>query len=114
MLYQQAEREGRIAVSAITEAELRYGLEKKPEATKLRAYVMEFLQRTECLPWDTAAAKVFSTLRAKTEALGLAFGAIDLLIAAHASALDATLVTHDRVLHRAAAFLPVIDWATDV
>lgn len=112
--YNQAKRYGRIGVSAITEAELRYGLEKKPQATTLRAYVTEFLGRTERFAWDTAAAHTYSELRARTEQAGLAFGELDLLIAAHAAALGATLVTHDSVLLRLANVLSVTDWATDV
>ncbi len=112
--YSQAKRHGRIGVSAITEAELRYGLVKKPQATRLQVYVTEFLGRTERFAWDTAAAHTYSELRVRTEQAGLTFGELDLLIAAHASTLGATLVTHDTVLLRLANFVSVIDWAIDV
>ncbi len=112
--YSSAKAAGRISISAITEAELRYGLAKKPEATRLRAYVTEFLARTDHHSWDTQAAMAYSELRAKTERAGMAFGELDLLIAAHASALNATLVTHDVVLQRLSDFVDVADWATDV
>lgn len=112
--YNDATQHGSIGVSAITEAELRYGLQKKPGATRLQSYVSEFLARTQSFAWDASAARSFSVLRTQTEALGLSFGGFDLLIAAHAHALGAILVTHDRVLLKAADFLSVADWATDV
>ena len=92
---------------------MRYGFAKRPGATRLYRHVNEFLGRTESIPWDSKAAQAFGDLRAKTEVLGLTFGALDLLIAAHASALNATLVTHDYVLQRLKDFVSIEDWATD-
>ncbi len=114
MRYRHAEREEKIGVSAITEAEITYGLQKKPEAVRLHARMAEFLDRIKSYPWDSQAAQASGLLRVRTEAVGLTFGALDLLIAAHASALGATLVTHDRVLHKAADFVLIADWATDL
>ena len=45
-----------MAISAITCAELEYGLCKRPEAVRLRALVEAFLQRVTVLNWDTQAA----------------------------------------------------------
>ena len=53
------------------------------------------------MPWDSAEAAVYGRLRAELTATGQTIGTLDLLIAAHAVALGATLVTHDRALHRA-------------
>ena len=112
--YTSIEQQARFGISCISEGEMRYGFAKKPGATRVYRYVNEFLGRTESIPWDSKAAQVFGDLRAKTEALGLTFGALDLLIAAHASALNATLVTHDTVLKRLSDFVSIEDWATDL
>jgi tRNA(fMet)-specific endonuclease VapC len=46
-----------IAISAITEAEVLYGLAKKPEATRLRAAVEALFATVRILPWDSGAAR---------------------------------------------------------
>ncbi len=46
-----------VGISSVTEAELRFGVERNPEATRLRAIVEEFLLRVEILPWESEAAK---------------------------------------------------------
>jgi tRNA(fMet)-specific endonuclease VapC len=84
-----------VCISAITEGELRFGLAKRPQAVKLHHIVHEFLQRVESRPWDAAVAAVYGRLRAALEAGGKGVGALDLLIAAHALALDCVLVTND-------------------
>ena len=85
-----------VCVSAITEAELRYGLAKRPDAHKLRALVEAFLARVEALPWDSNAAQVYGRVRARAEAAGKAPGSLDLLIAAHCMSVDAVMVTSDQ------------------
>lgn len=82
-----------ICISAITEAELAYGLAKKPGATKLAALVTEFLQAVEIVPWD--CAKDYGGFRAEIERHGITLSAMDLLIAVHAHAVGAILVTND-------------------
>jgi tRNA(fMet)-specific endonuclease VapC len=80
-------------ISAVTRAELRYGLALKPEATKLAQYVDAFLQATTTAPWDQAAADAHGVLRAKLRRAGTPIGDFDEMIAAHALSLDAVLVT---------------------
>lgn len=84
------------AVSTITEAELRYGVARKPNALRRRASVDSFLADALILPWDSAAARVYGQLRADQERKGRPFSVEDLMIAAHALSLDLTLVTHDQ------------------
>ncbi len=103
-----------IAISAITEAEMLYGLARKPEATRLRAAVEAFLSRVEILPWDSDAARAYGTLRARLSAAGKSLSAMDMLIAAHAVATDAVLVTRDAAFVQVASLRPVVDWATDL
>ena len=99
-----------VGISVITEAELRFGVARKPAAARLGTAVEEFLLRVEVLPWDSAAAKSYATLRSTLERIGEPLGNLDLMIAAHALATSAVLVTHDHVFHRV-KHLKVEDWA---
>jgi tRNA(fMet)-specific endonuclease VapC len=105
---------GRVAISSITEAEIRYGLELKPGAGRLRAAVEQLLTRIAVRAWDSAAAHAYGRLRAQLKAAGKPLAELDLMIAAHALALQATLVSHDRAFRHVAAFVTVVDWATDL
>jgi tRNA(fMet)-specific endonuclease VapC len=87
-----------LAISVLTEAELLFGLERVPEATKLRHLVASFLSGVTILPWESRAAVSYATIRATTQRAGRPIATIDLLIAAHALALNATLVTNDQAL----------------
>ncbi len=40
-----------VGISVITEAELRFGVARKPAAVRLKTAVEEFLLRVETLPW---------------------------------------------------------------
>ena len=98
-----------VAISSVTEAELLYGLARKPGARALAAAVAAFLRHVQALPWDSNAAARYATLRAQLEAAGTPLGNLDTLIAAHALALGATLVTHDKAFSHAAD-LTIEDW----
>lgn len=98
-----------LCISSITQGELVYGLARKPLATDLQTAVREFLLRIEVLPWDSAAATRYGILRAGLEASGTPLGNLDTLIAAHALAADAVLVTHDQAFGRVPA-LVVENW----
>jgi len=99
-----------LCISAITEAELLFGLAKRPEATRLHAAVHEFLRRVEALPWDSSAAEYYATARADLEKRGRTVSSIDLLIGSHALSIDATLVTNDQAFSQISG-LRVEDWA---
>ena len=60
------------AVSAITVAEIRYGLAKRPEATSLKALMEGFLASIQVLPWGQAEAEAYGLVRAKLEKNGRA------------------------------------------
>ena len=103
-----------VAVSAITQGEILFGIEKKPEALRLRAAIEVFFETVQILPWDTSVATAYGKLRVGLGAAGKTLSGLDMLIAAHAVALGATLVTHDQAFLHAAAFVQVLDWATDL
>ncbi len=81
-----------ICVSIVTAAELRYGCAKK-NSPRLRTQVEAILASIEILALDVPADGEYAGIRAELEAAGKPIGPNDLLIAAHAYAVDATLVT---------------------
>ncbi len=89
-----------IGISVITEAELRFGMARLPSAVRLKNLVEEFLLRVEVLPWTSDAARHYAEIRAVLERSGRPMGNMDMLIAAHARAVEAVLVTHDRLFRR--------------
>jgi tRNA(fMet)-specific endonuclease VapC len=99
-----------VGISVITEAELRFGVARLPQAARLGTVVEEFLLRVEVLPWDSAAARHYARLRAALEEHGELMGNLDLMIAAQALAAEVILVTNDRVFRRVKS-LRVEDWS---
>lgn len=81
-----------ICVSIITAAELRYGCARKGSA-KLLAHVEAILESVQALALDLPADAEYGGIRAELEAAGKPIGPNDLLIAAHAYAAGAILVT---------------------
>lgn len=112
--YLEMEPHADIVLSVITEAEVLFGLERKPEATRLRALFEEFLASVQVLPWDSAAALAYGRLRARLNAAGKTLALMDLLIASHAVATGSILVSHDKALQQLTPNLIVVDWATDL
>ena len=85
-------------ISAVTRAELRYGIARLPRATRIAELVDQFLSTARTEAWDARAADVHGRLRADLAAKGRRIGDFDEMIAAHALALEATLVS-DNVRH---------------
>lgn len=81
-----------VCISVITAAELRYGCAKKG-SPRLLAQVEAIIGSIAVLPFDVPADAEYGSIRAELETSGKPIGPNDLLIAAHARALDATLVT---------------------
>ncbi|MGX9935329.1 PIN domain-containing protein [Advenella kashmirensis] len=80
----------------MTQAELLFGLAKRPQSKSLHALVHEFLRHIEVLPRSSDTAASYGKLRASLEKNDRCLGASDLLIAAHAVSQQAVLVTNDR------------------
>lgn len=86
---------GEIGVSAITIAELEYGVHKSAAPERNRKALEAFLLPLEFLDFDHRAAMAYGRLRASLERSGIPIGSMDMLIAAQAVAHDLTLVTHN-------------------
>jgi tRNA(fMet)-specific endonuclease VapC len=99
-----------LAISSVTAGEMHYGLEKRPQATTLAKLVREFLRYTDILPWANAIAPHYGTLRTALETESVSIAPLDLMIAAHALAIDATLVSADQALLKI-DMLKVEDWS---
>ena len=89
-----------VGISVVTEAELRFGVARRPEATTLKRVVEEFLLRVESLPWNSEAAEHYAQIRAALEKGEEPMGNLDLMIAAQAVAAGVVLVTRDHVFRR--------------
>ena len=81
-----------VCTSIIAAAELRYGAVRK-QSNRLIDEVDELLQRIEIVDFSPDADRHYASLRYQLERLGTPISGNDMLIAAHALALDATLVT---------------------
>jgi len=100
-----------VCISAITEAELLRGVLKKPEATMLSKLINAFLLRVDVLPWDSEVAAAYARLRTLCEKEGKSLANMDMLIASHAVAVNATLVSNDKAFYQLSHHISLEDWA---
>jgi tRNA(fMet)-specific endonuclease VapC len=86
-----------IHISAIVYAELCSGVTLSPEhlQTARQIQLQEFVDLTTLHSWDEKAAVIYADIRADLKAKGTPIGNMDMLIAAHALSLNATLVTNN-------------------
>ncbi|CAH0354446.1 type II toxin-antitoxin system VapC family toxin [Sphingobium sp. CECT 9361] len=101
-----------ICVSIITAAELRYGCAKKG-SPKLLAQIEAILGSVQVLALDVPADTEYGGIRAELESAGKPIGPNDLFIAAHAYALEATLVTANVGEFSRICALTVENWLAD-
>jgi tRNA(fMet)-specific endonuclease VapC len=99
-----------IGVSIVTRAEILFGLAKIGHPPRLSASVALFFDMAKTFALDEAAALAYADMRVLCEAWGLSLGPLDMMIAAQARALNATLVTNDSALKRLSHMLAVEDW----
>ena len=83
-----------VEVSSLVAAELRYGAERV-KSPKLVATVEAWLGLFTIAPWDDDAARTYAKVRTALDAKGKPIGNLDVLIASHARARGATLVTNN-------------------
>ncbi len=87
---------GQVVMSSITLAELEYGLHRKGQPVRLRNALTQVLLHMDVLPWDEAVATCYGEFCATLEAQGINLSDFDMMIAAHAVAVNATLVSRDK------------------
>ena len=86
---------GDLGISVITLAELEYGVSKSSKPAKNKEALDQFVAPLDVAAFDRSATAAYGKLRAMLEKKGQSIGAMDLLVAAHALALDVRLVTHN-------------------
>ena len=82
-------------ISAVTLAELEYGVYKSMRKKQNQMALMAFLSCIKIMPFDDRAAVEYGAIRADLEKKGTPIGANDLMIAAHAKSLGLVLVTNN-------------------
>ena len=103
------EEEG-IGISAITAAELHWGVRKTGSARNQQA-LEKFLAPLIVADFDLAASRAYGEVRAALDRKGTPIGPLDTLIASHALALDVVLVTNNEREFKRVPGLEVQNWA---
>lgn len=101
---------GEAGISAITLAELRFGVEKSAARDRNDRALDAFVLPLEVADFDEAAAAAYGAVRSALEKAGTPIGPLDTQIGAHALSLGAALVTHNVREFRRVPGLTVVDW----
>ena len=99
-------------IGIVVACELRYGAAWKGSA-RLNSQLEAVLEGIDVLPFEEQADRHYGEIRSELERIGRPIGYNDLLIAAHARFLGATLVTHNTDEFRRVPGLVVEDWLVD-
>jgi len=102
---------GDIGISAITHAELQFGVAKSRSRQRNRLALDQFVAPLVIAPFDESAAEAYGTIRANLEKSGKPIGSLDTLIGAHALSLNVVLVTNNTREFRRIKNLKVVDWS---
>ena len=87
---------GQVAISSVTLAEIEYGIQRRGQPMALRNALTQVLLHMDVLPWDATAATCYGELCGSLESQGINLSDFDMMIAAHAVALKAILVSRDK------------------
>ena len=99
-----------ICISAITYAELRYGLEKK-SSERLFNEVNALLGKLSIIDFDSSQSELYGKIRLKLEKSGTPLDNMDMLIAAAALSAGAILVSHNVKHFSRIQGLKIEDWS---
>ena len=102
-----------ICISAITMAELDFGVFNSSNPEKNHMALLLFLSGITVLPFDKAASLEYGSIRHYLKTSGTIIGGNDMLIAAHARSMDITLVTHNTKEFSRVPGLKFEDWAKE-
>lgn len=100
----------RLCISVITRAELLFGVARSSSKRINREIVDDFTSRLLVLDWNEAAAENYGELRAHLESKGKIIGNLDMMIAAHALSLGATIVTNNTRHFSLVPKLKTVNW----
>ncbi len=99
-----------VAVSSITAAELQYGLAKSDGRESNRRGLENLFASVQIVPFGVHAAEAYGIVRNYLERRGTIIGPYDLMIASHAIAEHAVLVTNNMREFRRVPTLELEDW----
>jgi tRNA(fMet)-specific endonuclease VapC len=99
-----------VAVSVISEAELRTGAAKSSSPVKTLRFVENFLRPLALIEFTSDDAMAYAKVRARLERAGTPIGPLDTLIASQALARKLTIVTNNERELRRVAGLAVENW----
>lgn len=97
-------------LSVITVAELEVGVRRSVRPDAQRKAVQAFIGFFQVMPWDLDTTSYYGDIRVDLEKRGAVIGPLDLLIAAHARRLGATLLTGNVKEFRRVDSLPCVEW----
>jgi len=100
-----------VAISVITEAELRTGAAKSASAAKTLRLLENFLRPLGIVEFVSDDAAAYAAVRAKLERAGTPIGPLDMLIAAQAVARKLILVSNNEREFGRVAGLRIENWA---
>lgn len=99
-----------IGISAVTYAELRFGLERSFRRREGEESLERLCRDLNIAPFDQEAAAHYGEIRQELSRRGELIGPLDLLIAAHARSLDVALVTNNEREFRRVPGLRIENW----
>jgi len=101
--------EASICTSLIVAAELRSGATKK-NSSRLTARLETVLGALEIINLEAPVDKLYAIIRSDLERMGQPMGGNDMLIAAHALAMDLTLITDNEAEFARISQLRIENW----
>lgn len=100
-----------VGLSAVTVSELEFGARHSEQYEAEMAAVRKTLTPFQIYDYDAVACPVhYGRVRFELESHGQSIGSMDLMIAAHALSLDATLVTNNETHFKRVSGLNVANW----
>ncbi len=100
-----------ICISAITLAELEYGMKHSSNPVRNEQALLRFLLPLTILPFGSAAASEYGEIRDYLQSQGTPIGPLDMLIAGHARAEGIVLVTNNTREFERVPKLQLENWA---
>lgn len=103
-----------LCISAITEAEVRFGMAKRLLSPARCSAIEKLFACLRILPWGSNEAAAYAQARTTLEAQGIAVADMDMLIASQAIAAGAVLVAADKIFAKMDGLVTTVNWARDL